>query len=49
VEETGARFVPLMRSMAANAAAADVATPVESGTLDIGASVMMTVEVAPAH
>ncbi|HTT42858.1 MAG TPA: SIMPL domain-containing protein [Steroidobacteraceae bacterium] len=51
VEETGGRFMPVMRSMAAgaNAASADVATPVESGTLDISASVMLSVEVAPAH
>jgi uncharacterized protein len=50
VEESGGgRFVPMMRSMAANAASADVATPVESGTLDISASVMLSVEVAPAH
>ena len=51
VEETGARFVPLVRAMAtANAAAAaDVATPVESGTLDVAASVVLTVEVAAAH
>jgi uncharacterized protein YggE len=50
VEESGARFVPVMRSMSAApaAAAAEVATPVESGTLDISASVVLTVEVAPA-
>jgi uncharacterized protein YggE len=48
VEETGARFVPVMRSMStASAAAAEVATPVESGTLDISASLVLTVEVAP--
>jgi uncharacterized protein len=50
VEETGARFVPMMRTMAANAqAGAEVATPVESGSLDISASVTLIVEVAPAH
>ena len=50
VEETGARFVPMMRTMAANAqAGAEVATPVESGSLDISASVTLSVEVAPAH
>jgi uncharacterized protein len=48
VEETGARFVPVMRSMAAAPAAAEAATPVESGTLDISASVLLTVEVGPA-
>ena len=50
VEETGARFVPVMRSMAAAPAAmaAEVATPVESGTLEISASVVLTVEVGPA-
>lgn len=49
LEETGARFVPVMRSMAASATAAAeaVATPVESGTLEISASVLLTVEVAP--
>jgi uncharacterized protein YggE len=50
VEETGARFVPVMRSMSAApaAAAAEVATPVESGTLDVSASLVLTVEVSPA-
>ncbi len=48
VEETGGRFVPVMRSMsAASAGAAEMATPVESGTLDISASLVLTVEVAP--
>ncbi len=49
VEETGGRFVPVMRTMSAApaAAAAEVATPVESGTLDISASLVLTVEVAP--
>ncbi len=49
VEETGARFVPLMRSMSAApaAAAAEVATPVESGTLEVSASLVLTVEVGP--
>jgi hypothetical protein len=49
LEETGARFVPVMRSMAASASAGAeaVATPVESGTLDITASVTLSVEVAP--
>jgi hypothetical protein len=35
-------------SAAPAAAAAEMATPVESGTLDISASVVLTVEVAPA-
>jgi uncharacterized protein len=49
VEETGGRFVPVMRSMSAASAATagEVATPVESGTLDISASLVLTVEVAP--
>ena len=50
VEETGGgRFVPMMRTMAAAPAAAkaDVATPVESGTLDVSASLTLSVEVAP--
>lgn len=47
-EETGARFVPVMRTMAAQAGAtAEVATPVESGTLDVSASIVLSVEVAP--
>jgi hypothetical protein len=38
-----------MRTMSAapTAAAAEVATPVESGTLDISASLVLTVEAAP--
>lgn len=50
VEETSPRLVPVvMRTFAAGrTAAAEVATPVESGTLDIGAQVTLTVEVAPA-
>jgi uncharacterized protein len=49
VEETGGRFVPVMRTMSAASAgtAAEMATPVESGTLDISASLVLTVEVAP--
>ena len=49
VEETGARFVPVMRSMSAApaASAAEVATPVESGTLEVTASLVLTVEVGP--
>ena len=49
VEETGARFVPMMRSMSAApaAAAAEVATPVESGTLEVSVSLVLTVEVGP--
>jgi len=50
VEESGPRFAPVMRTMAAApaAAAAEVATPVESGSLEISAGVVLTVEVAPA-
>jgi hypothetical protein len=40
--------VPLRTTLTARAAGADVATPVESGTLEIGAEVVLTVEVAPA-
>ncbi len=49
VEESGGgRFVPVMRTMSmAPAAGAEVATPIESGTLDISASLVLTVEVAP--
>jgi uncharacterized protein len=52
VEESGAPRLPQMRSyssMAANAAGAEVATPVESGTLDVSADIVLTVEVAAAH
>lgn len=51
VEESSPRFVPIRMSMAASrsaAAAADVATPVESGALDVSAQVTLTVEVGPA-
>jgi uncharacterized protein len=49
VEESSPRFVPIrMSMMAGTRAAADVATPVESGTLDVSAQVTLTVEVAPA-
>jgi uncharacterized protein len=51
VAENGVHFAPLFarpRAMAASASAA-VATPVESGTLDVTADVSLTVEVAPAH
>ena len=49
VEETGSRFVPVMRSMSAApaASAAEIATPVESGTLELSASLVLTVEVGP--
>jgi uncharacterized protein YggE len=50
VEESSPRMMPL-RNMpmprAAMSAAAEVATPVEAGTLDITADVTLTVEVAP--
>jgi uncharacterized protein len=49
VEEASPRIVPVVRSFAAGrSAAAEVATPVEAGTLDIGSQVTLTVEVAPA-
>ena len=48
VEESSPRLVPLRTPLTARAAGADVATPVESGTLEIGAEVVLTVEVAPA-
>src|SRR5262249_3664770 len=48
VEETGGRFVPVMRPMAAAPAAkAEVATPVEAGAREITASLTLSVEVAP--
>jgi uncharacterized protein YggE len=51
VAENGVHFAPVFarpRAMAASASAA-VATPVESGTLDVTADVSLTVEVAPAR
>jgi uncharacterized protein YggE len=52
VEETSPQVMPV-RYMAApraglSAASAEVATPVQAGTLDISADVTLTVEVAPA-
>ncbi len=49
VEENGAPRLPMMRTMnmAAASAEAKVATPVESGTLEISADIVLTVEVAP--
>ena len=52
VEESGAPRLPMMRtmSMAAGAVAeAKMATPVESGTLEVSADIVLTVEVAPAR
>jgi uncharacterized protein YggE len=48
VEESSPHVVPVRAMLTARAASADVATPVESGTLDVGADVLLTVEVAPA-
>jgi uncharacterized protein len=47
VEENSPRVVPLRVTMGATraAAVADAATPVEAGTLDVSAEVMLTVEV----
>jgi uncharacterized protein YggE len=48
-EENSPRLVPVRyRPRAASSAVAQVATPVEAGTLDITAEVTLTVEVAPA-
>jgi uncharacterized protein YggE len=48
VEVNGSPRVPMMRTMSMAApAAAKVDTPVESGTLEVAADVMLTVEVAP--
>jgi uncharacterized protein len=50
VEESGARQPPMRPlMMAARGAAAEVATPVEEGTLDVTAEVTLSVEVGPAH
>jgi uncharacterized protein YggE len=49
VEEVSPRAMPVRTYIAtARSAAAEVATPVEAGTLDITADVTLTVEVAPA-
>jgi uncharacterized protein YggE len=51
VSENGVNFAPMYarpRAMAATASAS-VATPVETGTLDVTADVSLTVEVAPAR
>ena len=51
VEESSPQIVPVrahMASQRAVVASADVATPVESGTLDVSANVTLTVEVGPA-
>jgi uncharacterized protein YggE len=51
VEENGVPRLPMMRTMnmATASAEAKVATPVESGTLEVAADVVLTVEVAPAR
>jgi uncharacterized protein len=51
VEESSPQIVPVRARMAAARAAvssAEVATPVESGTLDVSATVTLTVEVGPS-
>jgi uncharacterized protein len=49
VEESGPHVAPVrMFARAATAAAAEAATPVESGTLEVTADVVLTVEVSPA-
>jgi uncharacterized protein len=51
VEESSPRVMPVRTMMAgaARSAGAMAATPVEAGTLDVTADVMLTVEVAPAQ
>jgi uncharacterized protein len=51
VEENSPRVMPLRTMLGGNARAASAAaaTPVEAGTLDVTADVMLTVEVAPAQ
>jgi uncharacterized protein len=50
VEESSPRQPPIRPlMMAARGAAAEVATPVEAGTLDVTAEVTLSVEVGPAH
>jgi uncharacterized protein len=52
VEENGAPRLPMMRTMSMAAAAPSAAkldTPVEAGTLEVSADIVLTVEVAPAR
>jgi uncharacterized protein len=51
VEESSPRLPPIrpLAFAGARAAAAEAATPVEAGTLDVTADVTLTVEVGPAH
>jgi uncharacterized protein len=51
VEESNPRPPPIRRlgALAPRAAGAEVATPVEEGTLDVTAEVTLSVEVGPAH
>lgn len=51
VEESSPRLLPIRPVAMAGmrAAAAEVATPVEEGTLDVTADVTLSVEVGPAH
>jgi uncharacterized protein len=48
VEENTPRITPVRVFAAARSAAAEAATPVEAGTLDVTANVTLTVEVGPA-
>jgi len=48
VAESSPRVGPVRRARGAHAASADVATPLESGMLEGGAEVVLTVEVARA-
>jgi hypothetical protein len=47
VEVNGAPRVPMMRTMNMATAAAKAETPVESGTLEVTADLVLTLEVAP--
>jgi uncharacterized protein YggE len=51
VEEASPQIIPVRAHMAVarTASAAEVATPVEAGTLELSANVTLTVEVGPAH
>jgi uncharacterized protein YggE len=52
VEENGSPRMPMMRTMnmaAGAASAAKLDTPVEAGTLEVSADLVLTVEVAPAR
>jgi len=47
VEEGGGAVVPMREVMFARAESASASTPIQAGTIDVNASVQLTVEVSP--